>query len=458
MPSFISSFSPNPIILGSTVTINGTGFTSNMPGDIFTAYLGTSGNLTLYPASTTHIASDTVAQVVFPVTIPAGTYRLSLITQSRQISDTAANDAIVPAAQNFVVTADSNNISTAQSTNLHATLNGTDVTSSTTFSGPGVSGMTFTNPTPGTYTVFGDYNSLTSSTGITVYNAFIQPPAENLIGYSVVALYSPQIQTPFCKITVSSQINVFFGDGRHGYIPAGTIVYLQPGQCWYGTYQETLNDYLIPIVDATPSKQMTSLTTFMQTTSDPMEIYNIGTIVSNGQNGYTRPYSVVFGICDPTEGLFQSMWDFITVSYPIDNDIPPQPPCGHGMMISENSSKTVENYVKEKNIQGMDIDLSSLQVFSMWTGEVSFKDGELQVLKPISLMKLNKQNQYIKAFEFSEKSIKIQDNQFLIFENSKIFVISENDILPNSSGTFILGIVQNGKFYSTVKSIVVKKS
>jgi len=202
---------------------------------------------------------------------------------------------------------------------------------------------------------------------------------------------------------------------------------------------------------------MTSLIANSQSTSDPLEIYNVGTITPNGNNGYTRPYSVVLGICDPILGTFQEMWDFVSVSYPVDNSIPSQPPCGHGMMMAKDNPITVEKYVKDKNISSAS---SEKNIVLSISGEVSLNNNKLEIIKPLTCYYSYKYE--VKSFEFIEKSIDINEGDILLADctpdNHNLFVKKESDNLSSDSNIYIVGIVKNNRFSALMQSITVGKN
>ena len=120
-------------------------------------------------------------------------------------------------------------------------------------------------------------------------------------------------------IKVVEQINVFFGDGRNGYVPAGTQITMDPGQYLVGTYQEVLDNALIPYNDNSGSQSLPLTLLATQANNLAMTLYNEGQLVETANVGvidavynlFAQPFTVVFGVCDPNDGRFHSMWDLI---------------------------------------------------------------------------------------------------------------------------------------------------
>jgi hypothetical protein len=275
-----------------------------------------------------------------------------------------------------------------------------------------------------------------------------------LEGYSVIALYQPVVTTPACNITVGSQINVFFGDGRHGYIPAGTTISLQPGQYWIATYDETLGTDLVAV--DTGDQAMLSFAYYAQSNTASVAVYNQGQLVSLADGTFTRTYSVVLGLCDPVTGIFGSAWDIIPSTYAIDNDYPLQPPCGHGMSISNEKSMSIEAYAQTKLKKHKPVEIrGQVQRGSAnWTGAISYNNGKVKISDALKLYYFNPDT---KAFELKfvsgTSSYDISEGQSLLALPTaaggwEFSVISTNDNLFDSSHTYVLGTVVNGQFYS----------
>jgi hypothetical protein len=357
-----------------------------------------------------------------------------------------------------------NGTGTPTNTAIHTTANGADVTSSAVYSGTGssyVSSGVFGPAPAGTYGLTASYGGGSSGNlTITVQAGATPPPppttpsttTENLVGYAVAALYQPIQQAPQCNILVASQINVFFGDGRHGYIPANTRVGLAPGQYWIGQFTESLDPSGHPVI--VPSQQMINFPYFAEAVDISSQMYNIGALQTDGNGGYTRTYSIFLGVCDSVSGNFQSPWDLVAVSFPADNEIPAQPPCGHGMFLSAKSKITVEDYAKKKLKKHQPIEVSEeySRPTAQWVGSASYNKNTL-IINSISFYNLNNEtNVFESVFKKENLSFKMNKNSMLVAIPTssgswEIQSLSVNANLFESSHTYVLGVVTD-KFYS----------
>ena len=149
-----------------------------------------------------------------------------------------------------------------------------------------------------------------------------------LSAWTSLSIIQSLITSSVCQISCDGQVNIFLGDGRHCFIPAGTQFTLLPGQYWVAQYQETMDANMLPI-NSGNSQDLTTSMFAISGLSNTLSytIYNENTIIPNTTTGgsYTRNYSIVLGMCDPVDGRFQSMWPMFKSVAQVSNYIPPSP-------------------------------------------------------------------------------------------------------------------------------------
>jgi len=336
-----------------------------------------------------------------------------------------------------------------------------------------VNGIVGGNSTYGTITVNGLY---TAPAIPPVYQqvqitALAVNGSEFLSGYGVVTFQSTQTQATNCNITVQSQLNIFFGDGRCGYVPVGTTFTIYPGQYLTAVYQETLDEFFAPIVSTTDIQL--SLQAFNATDPNQADSLYNGTLTQygNGKNipfTYTRYQYIVLGVCDPQDGIFHEMWDILPFRYMLNQNIPAQAPCAHGMFLSESKKITVEDHAKKqlKGFKSSSIDISNhvARPLALWTGQVCYADETLTVVKPFTLLQFeNTSKTYIESQHFYEQSIKIKSGEHLValrtaLGSFELHVLSQDDALFDSPNTYLLGTVVDNNFISTEAIQVIDHS
>lgn len=286
-----------------------------------------------------------------------------------------------------------------------------------------------------------------------------------LSGYAIATLYATVPQTATCNVMVVSQINVFFGDTRRGYLPVGTSIALAPGQYWIAQYQEILNKYKAAIPNG-GSQLLSQFAAYAESSNIATQMYNQGELIDNGDGTYTRPFSILIGICDPITGYFQSEWDIKPLAYPINNPYPAQPVCGHGLFTDASKSIDVKTYLKNKLTldkkkpkTAFNIDDVTSRNNIFWTGKAIYNNNEIKFTESLKLIDLNDNDSKIMAD--SGTSISIQDNNYLICVPTSsgtmaLLTIPENDKLFDSSHTCVIGLVKENRFISLLSSFQVK--
>ena len=319
--------------------------------------------------------------------------------------------------------------------------------------------------TPPTCYVPSDFMNTTIGAELTVI-----PPSNNpavISGYAIITYAQTSALSGTCNISVDSQININFGDGRIGYIPTTSApIALVPGNYLLASYNETLDINLNPI--NVGNSQLMILSQHSAQANDLAQIlYDEGTLFSNINTGgyYTRVYTVVLGICDPTSGLFQSMWDLIPVLQPINNVIVSQPlscTMTHSFHGDELVTKNIQSIDTIINNDNQIIDISSVisKNHSTWIGQIVYQNQTLLINKSITFMEYNLEEKLYLKYVMKNESFIIKDKEILIGYRKRakwlLKVVSLDDILLADSTTYILGIVLNGKFYSKYAFLTVK--
>ena len=112
------------------------------------------------------------------------------------------------------------------------------------------------------------------------------------------------------QITVSTQLNIFLGDGRFGYVPAGTTSALYPGDYLFVKFAEKLDgNTKVPDPTYQPNQLLSlqSENAWLLTTDTVINSLADEQVQPNGSILSTR--TVVLAFCDPSDGNVYSMWD-----------------------------------------------------------------------------------------------------------------------------------------------------
>ena len=330
-----------------------------------------------------------------------------------------------------------------------------------------VNGIAGGNSVFGTVDATGFYQAPLNSPGYSsvkvtaLVTTTVDGTVQYLQGYAVVTL-NPTVQfSTQCNLELASQVNIAFGDGRVGYIAPGTTMNLLPGQYWYAVYYETLDKDYQPIIDTT-NFQLYTYAVYANASNISGITYNDGTTYINGDGTYSRSYAILLGICDSNTGEFQSMWDFLGTINLIQNDIPVQAPCAHGMFLDGSHQVTIEAFAEDKlkNVSLPDVTETVNRTVSMCVGEVKYINQKLDILEPIELLQLdNDENIYRSIFVSGQLSFTMKEADSLIVLLSpdesgyELSVLSVNDNLLNSSSTYILGTIINDKFVPAYSSL-----
>jgi hypothetical protein len=123
-----------------------------------------------------------------------------------------------------------------------------------------------------------------------------------------VTLTAPPVSQ--MTIQVESQINIFLGDGRFGYIPVGTQTIGYLGEyCYVQFAEKLLPGTRTPDPTYMPIQQLNFVMKEALDSDIAMQIYNTANVQPQSDGSVLSYRTVVLGLIDPSDGLFHSMWD-----------------------------------------------------------------------------------------------------------------------------------------------------
>ena len=196
-------------------------------------------------------------------------------------------------------------------------------------------------------------------------------------------------------------------------------------------------------------------------------LYNEGTLsrtsgtglVEAFSNVYSQPYTVVLGICDPTSGRFQSMWDLVPFEIPIDNTIATQTDLcvfTHEPTSLEETKespiekpKAITDFIEEKINKPIEINDKSVveNLQTICTGSVNYKGGTLNITTPIKIIQFNSsENKFDIVFTSKQENIEIPNNSVLYYNENDLKIVKFGEKIDPD--TIIIGVVIDN-FYST---------
>lgn len=266
-------------------------------------------------------------------------------------------------------------------------------------------------------------------------------------GYAVIQYIPDKPATGPCIISTVTQVNINFGDGRLGFILPGTPDYaLYPGHYLLAVYQEYLDFNMVP-TNVGPPQSLSYSQIDAKSNDLANAIYNEGVFLKDttGQAVYVKNRTIVLGVCDPTSGYFQSMWDLMRVINPINNTINPSPTdCTmHDvpMMLTQHvESKLVHiDPIRHDNAQ------------YMFTGQASLTGDVLTFSSTLNLVRFDSDSNSLILSEVKTFDVTLKSEQVLIVEelNNELILkpLSLGDTLPEASRIYVLGVYLN-QFYS----------
>jgi len=456
---------------GETLEINGTGFGSSGVVNFTDSY----GDF--YQPSSVQW-SDTQISFIIPENMTKGTYTLNLQAYCGTVTApfTCTHDEYIGPPPILVIIPQNVSLYPTQVQNFEAyelKQNETpvDVTNQVQWY---VNGIPNGDSTDGTISAAGLYtapSSIGSDSNFTAtISATITYEAVPDDGYDGTALSATSVATinqpteansPVAHLSVTSQINVFLGDGRAGYIPTGTTYQANPGDYVYVKFQEKINPTTsIPIASNTDIQTLSFHSMNALNPNISQELYNVTPVGINADGTIQTYRSVVLGIIDPTDGNWHSMWDIglppVPVNYsdslvthdmkslmPISADVLPAFSSGNEF------SGSVIDYID--NIAGThqgQITTLKKRLNTLITGNCFFDENKLifEILDELVVHGVDKQNRYKRLLVFGPQKINIPKNYILFIDSfNELKTNKIGDSLGNNS--IVIGL-NSDRFYT----------
>ena len=335
--------------VGETVAILGTNFGVQAQGSVqFFDYT----NITTIPITPTSW-STTEVDFVIP-SVPPGNYGLIFAAGCGNVGlpFTVVNRAPVGPPPTLVIQPNTVNMTDGQVQQFYAYViqqnqQPRDVSTSSTWL---VNNIVGGDTNDGTITQQGNYTApnpviAPAISTVTANYTYEGQPNDPYNGTPLTASASvnlapiAHVQSPYSTITVRSQINVFLGDGRSGYVPTGTTTQLWPAQVLFVQFNEKVSPSTkIPVISPNDVQLLTLQTKNMLDPDIANAMYNLGDYTLDPNSGLLLTHrTVVLGIIDPTDGLWHSMWD---IGLPL-----PPPPDNDSLSMHSLSAKSLPNNV-----------------------------------------------------------------------------------------------------------------
>lgn len=335
----------------------------------------------------------------------------------------------------------------------------TDVTGSSIYSVNGTTGGDVIDgfiTTSGSYTAPGNF---TSSTTENIVASYVYQ------GTTYTALAIATIQpTPatYSNITVKSQINIFLGDGRFGYIPTGTQIIAYPNQYIFVQFQEQLdNQNFLPVSTYLPSQQLSILVKNALDSDIGSTIYNSGDVALNADGTTNTLRTVVLGIIDPSDGMFHSMWDIANqIPSGSDNQYHSLP---DSVLFGEEAKAfkgphtfkgSLVDYVNDLS-GGAQTQIDALNARSniILAGNCSYdvNTSMFKILDTLNILGISNDKTYGILGLIPKQEVKLSENQYIYIDNNKTLQVgnfSEIFLGSRDSNTIVVGAVLD-KFYTT---------
>jgi len=266
-----------------------------------------------------------------------------------------------------------------------------------------------------------------------------------------ITLSALEVSEPM-HINASTQINVYLGDGRWGYVPQGSSCLAYLNDYVYVQFQEKIDSQTkIPDASYLPIQQLTMLTKNATDENIGSIIYDsaINNVQSDGSILTTR--TVVLGIVDPSDGAFHTMWDINNLIPKIDHDT--------HFMLSHNSKKSASIVGQINGISGNIFnELNGISGNSniLLIGNCYYDKAknEFRILDSINVLGIKSDNSYGIIGTINKQKIKVKENQYLYINSDfQLKVGNLNNIINDKeSNSIIVGTVLND-FHTTWKSL-----
>ena len=228
------------------------------------------------------------------------------------------------------------------------------------------------------------------------------------------------------SIYANTQINIYLGDGRFGYIPANSFCAAQANNYVYVQFKEKIDAQTnIPDKTYLPIQQLTMFNKSATDSDIGNVIYdNNGVLQSDGTILTTR--TIILGIVDNTDGYFHSMWDIANpyINSPSSYYLP-----YHFSGIENISTKSFDNQLDTIN--------NHSNILLIGNCLYNKENNEFEIIDSIKVIGLKNDSYGIVGIVPKQK-IKIESNQYLFINNDYELEVKEfKDIIENKESDSI---------------------
>jgi hypothetical protein len=263
-------------------------------------------------------------------------------------------------------------------------------------------------------------------------------------------------------IQVESQINIYLGDGRFGYIPTGTqtIGYLNQ-YCFVQFEERLLSGTRTPDPSYLPIQQLGFIMKNALDSDIAMAIYNTGSAIPQADGSILKTRTVVLGIIDPSDGLFHSMWDIANPlptsggiqSHTLPSDMSFYADKLKAFSAPHNFDGTLMQYIDDLS-GGAQSQLNQLISRSniMVVGQISYDSNThlLAINEPLRILGISDEKSYGVLGIIPEQNIKVLPEEYVYFNRDFNLKIGKfTDVFQDAydSSSIILGAVLDS-FYT----------
>lgn len=260
-------------------------------------------------------------------------------------------------------------------------------------------------------------------------------------------------------LTVTSQINVYLGDGRFGYIPVGTSIIVHLNDYVFVQFVEKLNSiYKFPVPSYQAVQQLPLVTRNASDSSIGSVLYDTANrqIQPDGTTLTTR--TVVLGIIDPSDGFFHSLWDIGQAPVLASSQ-------AHGMNLTIENANQLKAFPIDHHFKGSILDYvddlsngAQTQLNSLYNkanivlaGSAIFDNAKkvLFITKPLRILGISNDTYGILGI-VPVQQIEVPENSYVyIDKNNELKVGKFSDYFTSlKTDVIIVGTVLD-KFYTT---------
>jgi len=313
----------------------------------------------------------------------------------------------------------------------------TDVTSSSTFFVNGNAGGELVDGTINASGLYSAPNNLTEAVSEPIQARYVYE--SNTLIANAVAIVA-QTPTAFASLTVISQINVFLGDGRFGYVPTGTQMIAYPNQYVYVQFQEQWdNQFHLPVATYVPVQQLTMNAKNALDSDIGNVIYNLADAAIQPDGTTLTLRTVVLGIIDPSDGRWHSMWDIANpvpgVSEMSGHDVEPSKLFGSDVKAFKDSHKfqgSLVDYINDMSGGAQSqLDFLVKRTNILLAGNCSYEEGtnKFKVLDNLYILGISGENSYGILGVIPKQEITVVPNQYVYIDsNNKLQVGNFSDV------------------------------